>query len=73
MSKETNITEKEYRYIYNYAQANHYITECGVYPILIDKHRTTHNLFFVFNKDSDTDRAYQSWMNNKYDTKPMNT
>lgn len=56
--------KENFRYIYNYKQANHYITKCGVIPVLIDKHRTTHNLFFIFNKDSDTDRAFQSWLDN---------
>lgn len=58
-------SNKPYRYVYNLMQASHYISECGVVPVKVDKHHKTKRIFYVFEIDEKTDIAFESWLNSK--------
>ncbi len=51
---------EEYIYIYNFTQANFYISK-GLKIYKIGKHRFTKEIFFVF-KRNDTREVYKEWL-----------
>jgi hypothetical protein len=56
---------KDYRYVYNPAQAEFYIKN-GLIPIAIGNHKKTKNMFFKFKDSAYLQTLYHEWINRKH-------